>query len=96
MIIKSSRTAISNRKVETKTPPFQKAAAPAPEVRKSEKPQPKTKNVSKPSKKAEIKPVVKTESQVEEKKIPEMVVEMASKKRSLLDEILEEQSALNE
>lgn len=73
---------------EPETPPVQKTAAPAPTVRKSEKPQPK---IIKP--KVEIKPEVKAESQVEIKK--EEIIEVP-KKRSLLEEVLEEQAALND
>ena len=70
------------------TPPVQKAAVPAPTVRKSEKPQPKKSEVKKP--KIEIKPEVKAESQVEIKKEEEIIE--VPKKRSLLEEILEEQT----
>ena len=75
------------------TPPVQKTAVPAPTVRKSEKPQPKIvkSEVKKP--KVEIKPEVKAESQVEIKK--EEIIEIP-KKRSLLEEVLEEQAALND
>lgn len=73
-------------KKEPVTPPVQKAAAPAPTVRKSEKPQPKVR----PSKKVEAKPVIKTESKVEEE-----IVE-ASKKISLFEEILVEQTMIEE
>ena len=72
---------------EPVTPPVQNAAVPAPTVRKSEKPQPK------PVKKVEKKPVVNTEIKVEEKIVQQ--IEMP-KKRSLLEEVLEEQSALEE
>lgn len=72
-------------------PPVQKAAAPAPIMRESEKPQPKKSEVKKP--KIEIKSEVKAESQVEIKK--EEIVEVP-KKRSLLEEVLEEQAALND
>ena len=78
-------------KKEPVTPPVQKAAAPAPTVRKSEKPQPKKSEVKKP--KVEIKPEVKAESQVEIKK--EEIVEVP-KKRSLLEEVLEEQAILED
>ena len=73
-------------KKEPVTPPVQKAAAPAPIVRKSEKPQPEKSEVKKP--RVEIKPEVKAESQVEIKK--EEIIEVP-KKRSLLEEVLEEQ-----
>lgn len=69
------------------TPPVQKAAVPAPTVRKSEKPQPKKLKDKLPT--VEIKPEVKAESQVEIKK--EEIVEIP-KKRSLLEEVLEEQT----
>ena len=78
-------------KKEPVTPPVQKTAAPAPTVRKSEKPQPKKSEVKKP--KVEIKPEVKAESQVEIKK--EEVIEVP-KKRSLLEEVLEEQANLED
>ena len=73
------------------TPPVQNAAVPAPAVRKSEQPQPKKSEVKRP--KIEIKPEVKAESQVEIKK--EEIIEVP-KKRSLLEEVLEEQAALND
>ena len=73
------------------TPPVQKAAVPAPTMRKSEKSQPKKSEVKKP--KVEIKPEVKAESQVEIKK--EEIVKVP-KKRSLLEEVLEEQAALED
>ena len=76
---------------EPMTPPVQKTAAPAPTVRKSEKPQPKKSEVKKP--KIEIKPEVKAESQVEIKK--EEIIEVP-KKRSLLEEVLEEQANLED
>ena len=75
---------------EPATPPVQKTAAPAPTVRKSEKPQPKKSEVKKP--KVEIKPEVKAESQVE---IKEEIIEV-TKKRSLLEEVLEEQANLED
>lgn len=82
-------------KKELVIPPVQKTAVPAPTVRKSEKPQPQPKivkpEVKKP--KVEIKPEVKAESQVEIKK--EEIVEVP-KKRSLLEEVLEEQAALDD
>lgn len=80
-----------NNKKEPITPPVQKTAAPAPTVRKSEKPQPKKSEVKKP--KIEIKPEVKAESQVEIKK--EEIIEVP-KKRSLLEEVLEEQANLED
>ena len=73
------------------TPPVQNAAVPAPTVRKSEKPQPKKSEVKRP--KIEIKPEVKAESQVEIKK--EEIIEIP-KKRSLLEEVLEEQANLED
>ena len=87
MIIKSSRAMNIAAFQEPITPPVQKAAVPAPTVRKSEKPQPKVQI----EKKAEVKPVVKTESQVEEIKVVEI-----PKKRSLLEEVLEEQVNLED
>ena len=80
-----------NSKKEPETPPVQKAAVPAPTVRKSEKPQPKKSEVKKS--KIEIKPEVKAESQVEIKK--EEIIEVP-KKRSLLEEVLEEQANLED
>lgn len=91
MIIKSSRANTRIRKVEPKTPPLQNSVVPAPEARKSEKPQPKKSEVKKP--KIEIKPEVKAESQVEIKK--EEIIEVP-KKRSLLEEVLEEQAKLED
>ena len=78
-------------KKEPVTPPVQKTAVPAPTVRKSEKPQPKKSEVKKP--KVEIKPEVKAESQVEIKQ--EEIIEVP-KKRSLLEEVLEEQAKLED
>ena len=69
------------------TPPVQNAAVPAPTVRKSEKPQPKKSEVKKP--KIEIKPEVKAEIKKEE------IIEVP-KKRSLLEEVLEEQANLED
>ena len=83
MIIKSSRS--SMKTATTDKPPVQKIAAPTPVVNKSERPQPKTKSF----KKSQSKPVEKTESQVEENRIE-------TKKRSLLEEILEEQANLED
>ena len=74
------------------TPPVQKTAVPAPTVRKSEKPQPKIVKPEVKKPKVEIKPEVKAESQVEIKK--EIVG--VPKKRSLLEEVLEEQAALDD
>ena len=91
MIIKSSRAMNVAVFQEPITPPVQKAAVPAPTVRKSEKPQPKKSEVKKP--KIEIKPEVKAESQVEIKK--EEIIEVP-KKRSLLEEVLEEQAKLED
>lgn len=77
------------------TPPVQKTAVPAPTVRKSEKPQPQPKIVKPEVKKSkvEIKPEVKAESQVEIKKEENIEV---PKKRSLLEEVLEEQAKLED
>ena len=77
---------------ESITPPVQNTAAPAPTVRKSQKPQPKKSEVKKS--KIEIKPEVKAESQVKIKK--EEIVETPKKKRSLLEEVLEEQTNLED
>lgn len=90
MIIQSRRPRIVS--IKKKQPaPVKKVAAPAPTVRISEKPQPKKSEVKKP--KVEIKPEAKAESQVEIKK--EEIIEVP-KKRSLLEEVLEEQAALND
>ena len=70
---------------EPDTPPVKSVVVTAPE---SKKPQPKAKPVIK----VEAKPVVETEKKVEEKIVEE--VNIVSNKRSLLDEILEEQTAL--
>ena len=92
MIIKSSRTMNVAAFQEPITPPVQKTAVPAPTVRKSEKPQPKIVKPEVKKPKVEIKPEVKAESQVE---IKEEIVEVP-KKRSLLEEVLEEQAALDD
>lgn len=78
---------------EPVAPPVQKTAVPASTVRKSEKPQPKIVKPEVKKPKVEIKPEVKAESQVEIKK--EEIIEVP-KKRSLLEEVLEEQAALND
>ena len=82
-----------NNKKEPITPPVQKTAVPAPTVRKSEKPQPKIVKPEVKRPKVEIKPGVKAESQVEIKKEENVEV---PKKRSLLEEVLEEQAALDD
>lgn len=86
MIIRSRKK--HGAKIEIQGAPVQKTAASAPAVRKSEKPQPKVQIETE----AEVKPVIKTENQVEEK-IKEIKV---PKKRSLLEEILEEQATLDD
>ena len=93
MIIKSSRAMNVAAFQEPITPPVQKTAVPAPTVRKSEKPQPKIVKPEVKKPKVEIKPEVKAESQVEIKK--EEIIEVP-KKRSLLEEVLEEQAALDD
>ena len=93
MIIKSSRAMNVAAFQEPITPPVKKTAVPAPTVRKSEKPQPKIVKPEVKKPKVEIKPEVKAESQVEIKK--EEIIEVP-KKRSLLEEVLEEQAALND
>ena len=93
MIIKSSRAMNVAAFQEPITPPVQKTAVPAPSVRKSEKPQPKIVKPEVKKPKVEIKPEVKAESQVEIKKEENVEV---PKKRSLLEEVLEEQAALND
>ena len=93
MIIKSSRAMNVAAFQEPITPPVQKTAVPAPSVRKSEKPQPKIVKPEVKKPKVEIKPEVKAESQVEIKK--EEIIEVP-KKRSLLEEVLEEQAALDD
>lgn len=90
MIIQSRRPRITSTKREQPAP-VKKNAAPAPIMRESEKPQLKNQIETK----AEVKPVVKTESQVEEK-IEEIKVVKTPKKRSLLEEVLEEQAALED
>lgn len=93
MIIKSSRAMNVAAFQEPITPPVQKTAVPAPTVRKSEKPQPKIVKPEVKKPKVEIKPEIKAESQVEIKK--EEIVEVP-KKRSLLEEVLEEQAKLED
>lgn len=79
---------------EQEAPPVQKTAAPAPTVRKSEKPQPIIKPISDKTAKVEKhKAMNAEESQVEIKK--EKNVEVP-KKRSLLEEVLEEQANLED
>lgn len=76
------------------TPPVQEAAVPAPTERKSEQPQPIIKPMSNKIAKVEKHKSMKTEeSQVEIKK--EEIIE-APKKRSLLEEVLEEQANLED
>ena len=75
---------------EQEAPPVQKTAASAPTVRKSEKPQPIIKPISdKIAKVEKHKAMNAEESQVEIKK--EEIIEVP-KKRSLLEEVLEEQA----
>ena len=79
-------------KQELKTPLIQNDVISAFNMDKSEKIQPKQ-PVSKKST-GVIKPEVKTESQVEIKEEEEKIIGV-SKKRSLLEEVLEEQTALD-
>ena len=79
---------------EQEAPPVQKTAASAPTVRKSEKPQPIIKPISdKIAKVEKHKAMNAEESQVEIKK--EEIIEVP-KKRSLLEEVLEEQANLED
>ena len=79
---------------EPVAPPVQKTAAPAPTVRVSEKPQPIVKPISdKIAKVEKHKTMNAEESQVEIKK--EEIIEVP-KKRSLLEEVLEEQANLED
>lgn len=79
---------------EQEAPSVQKTAAPAPTVRVSEKPQPIIKPISdKIAKVEKHKAINAEESQVEIKK--EEIVKVP-KKRSLLEEVLEEQAALED
>lgn len=91
MIIQSRRPRITSIKKEQSTP-IKKVAASAPTVRISEKPQPKIVKPEVKQPKVETKPVIKTESQVEEK----IEVIKVPKKRSLLEEVLEEQANLED
>ena len=95
MIIKSSREMNVSAFQEPVTPPVQKTAESTSTGYKSEKSQPQPKIVKPEVKrpKVEIKPEVKAESQVEIKK--EEIVEVP-KKRSLLEEVLEEQAILED
>lgn len=98
MIIQSRRPRIVSIKKEQPAP-VKKVAAPAPTVRISEKPQPKMVKPEVKQPKVETKPIIKAESQVEEKKIEDIEFDIPKKqkpKRSLLEEVLEEQAALDD
>lgn len=88
MIIKSSRN--SMKSISEGNPPGQEVAVSTPDILKSERPQPKAKPIKKDQNKSLN---VKTEKQVEIKE--EEIIEIP-KKRSLLEEVLEEQTNLED
>ena len=89
MIIKSSRS--SMKSILEDKPPVQETAVSTSIISKSERPQPKTKPIKKDQNKSLN---VKTEKQVEIKKEEEIIE--VPKKRSLLEEVLEEQANLED